>query len=281
MVSVIMPCYNDGKYIQDSIDSVLTSTYKKIEIIIVDDGSDDPNTIAVLKSINNPRIKIIQTNHIGPAAARNTGINNAKGEYILPVDADDKISSKYIEEAVDIMKQDLDVGIVYCQADLFGNQRGRWFLPEYSIEQMLLDNIIFVTSLFRKDDWEKVGGFDLSFEHGMEDYDFWLSLIESGKKVYQIPKVYFHYRIKSKSRTDNFMRDIQNVKDTYRVIQEKHFRLYYDNAKNFNIIIRDALIDKIFENRWLQNKSYFYVLMNKMPRVMSLIKKIVNLGRNI
>ena len=181
-VSIITPCYNDGKYIEETIHSILSQTYKNWEMIIIDDGSEDNETIDILKKVELiDNIQVIKTNHVGPAEARNIGIKHSCGEFILPVDADDLIDNTYIEKAVQQMNNNNNIGIVYCHADLFGIKTGPWELPEYSIDKMLIDNIIFVSALFRKSDWEQVGGFKSNMEHGMEDYDFWLSIIELGR----------------------------------------------------------------------------------------------------
>ena len=157
-VSVIMPCYNDGKYIKEAIASVEAQTYPEWELIIIDDGSDDKETIAIIDSIQNKKIKIYHTEHLRPAGARNYGIEHADGEYILPVDSDDKIDPTYMEKAVQKIESDKKIGVVYCEADLFGEKTGKWELPAYSFEKMLLDNVVFVTALFYREDWEKIGG---------------------------------------------------------------------------------------------------------------------------
>ncbi|MBQ6527691.1 MAG: glycosyltransferase family 2 protein, partial [Clostridia bacterium] len=103
LVSVIMPCYNDGKYIAESVASLSGQTYSNLELIIIDDGSDDPETVAALDKIAFPKLKVLHTNHVGPAGARNCGIAQAKGVYILPLDADDTIDPSYIAKAVAVM----------------------------------------------------------------------------------------------------------------------------------------------------------------------------------
>lgn len=248
-VSVIMPCYNDGQYIEEAIDSVLNQSYKDIELIIIDDGSDDEYTINVINNIFHEKIKVLHTDHLRPAGARNYGISLSTGKYILPVDSDDKIEPTYIEQAVNILEGNPEIGIVYCQADLFGEQSGRWDLPNYSFETMLLDNIVFVTALFYKEDWEKVGGFNTTMDSGMEDYDFWLSILGLGKQIYQIPEILFHYRIKKVSRTTQFMDNSIQVKEIYRRMYDNHEEFYRKNAKAYATILRDALIEQTFLKR--------------------------------
>lgn len=270
-VSIIMPCFNDGEYIQESIESVLNQTYKNIELIIINDGSTDEKTINILNSISNPLIEVLNTTNIGPAGARNFGIENAKGKYILPLDADDLIDSTYIEKCINEMESNNKVGIVYCYANLFGEKSGRWDLPDYSFQSMLLDNIIFVTAMFKKEDWEEVGGYNTSLIHGMEDYDFWLSILELERDVVQIKDILFHYRIKTTSRTTNFMKDINIVKDTYRNLYLNHPKLFNRNKDDYAIILRNALIEQIYLNKKITSFSPF---LNKLKNI-RFVKKIV------
>jgi glycosyltransferase involved in cell wall biosynthesis len=249
LVSVIIPCYNDGKFLNECLSSVYNQTYKSLEIVIVNDGSTDDFTNNLLKNASLPLSKILNIKHSGPATARNTGIKVANGKYILPLDADDKIHPTYIEKAVAILEEQEITGIVYCQAEYFGNLDGRWELPPYSLEVMLLDNVIFTTSLFRKTDWENVNGYDESLKHGMEDYDFWLSLIEIGNEVVQIPEVLFYYRIKDKSRTNKFNEKLEQVQDTYLRIYRNHPRLFSKYQDEYSIRLRNALIELVFLKR--------------------------------
>lgn len=275
-VSIITPCYNDGKYIEETIHSILSQTYKNWEMIIIDDGSEDNETIDILKKVELIyNIQVIKTNHVGPAEARNIGIKHSCGEFILPVDADDLIDNTYIEKAVQQMNNNNNIGIVYCHADLFGIKTGPWELPEYSIDKMLLDNIIFVSALFRKSDWEQVGGFKSNMEHGMEDYDFWLSIIELGREVYQLPEVLFHYRVKEYSRTTKFHKNIENVKETYKTIYIQHKVLYEKYRDKYAIVLRDTLIEYIFMNRAYSESIAVIEKLKRIPFLEYIIKRFI------
>ena len=274
-VSVIMPCYNDGKYIEEAIASVSAQTYKNIELIIVDDGSDDEATVNIINNLSSEKIKVLHTNRLRPAGARNFGISKATGEYILPVDADDIIESEYIEKAVQIMDENENIGIVYCHADLFGESSGKWELPDYSTKSMLLDNVIFVTAMFRRADWEKIGGFNTNMHDGMEDYDFWLSIIELGRDVHQFPEIFFHYRIKPVSRTTNFQKNASVVQQTYRTIYHNHPELYEKYKDEYAVILRDALIEQLFLNRFYKESLDKISKIEKIPVLKKLIKKFI------
>ena len=275
LVSVIMPCYNDGKYIQESIASVKAQTYKNWELIIIDDGSDDEETINIINSIQDERVTILHTDHLRPAGARNHGIKNAKGKYILPVDSDDTIDETYMEKAVKALEANKNLGVVYCEADLFGEQSGKWHLPKYSFDVMLLDNVVFVTAMFYKADWEKVGGFNTNMVAGMEDYDFWLGILSLGREIYQIPETLFHYRIKPVSRTTGFQSDYRQVQEVYRQIFDNHKEFYVEHYEQYAKVLRDALIEQIalrtkYEKAFEKLKSFYNI-----PVIGKILKKLI------
>lgn len=232
-VSIIIPCYNQGAYLEEAVDSVLAQTYQDFEIIIVDDGSTDADTVRMLENYQRSKTRVIHTRNQGLSAARNNGIREASGEYILPLDADDKIGPGYLREAVRILDAYPDIGIVYCEAAFFGVRSDHWHLPEFSSDHLLFQNIIFCSAFFRKRDWEKVGGYNVNMIYGWEDWDFWLSLVHLGAKVYRIPKIFFYYRLREASMSHSmdekkqfFMRlhAILNHRNLYKWIAEIKIR---------------------------------------------------------
>ena len=130
-VSLIIPCYNQSKYVEEEINSALSQTYKNTEIICINDGSTDESAQVIENCAKNNQ-KIIFINrkeNKGVVTARNTAIEAATGEYILPLDADDTIEPTYVEKAARILDANPQIGIVYCRAKLFGAQNGEWTLP--------------------------------------------------------------------------------------------------------------------------------------------------------
>jgi glycosyltransferase involved in cell wall biosynthesis len=194
LLSIIIPCYNQGQYLAESIRSVLGSAYTDIEIIVVDDGSTDPETCQILDALGYPKARLIRRKNGGLAAARNTGITGAKGKYILPLDADDRIGPAYIGQAVAALEANPDVGIVYCRAEKFGAEAGPWRLAPFSDWRMRLGNSIFCSAVYRRTDWLAVGGYDETLRRGWEDWDFWISLLELGRLVIRLSDVGFYYR---------------------------------------------------------------------------------------
>lgn len=239
-VSVVIPCYNSGRYLDEAVESVLNQSLKDVEIIIVDDGSTDPGTRDLLDHYHRPKTRIIRTPNQGVSAARNAGIAEARGTYILPLDADDKIEKSYLVKAAGVLDRHPDKGIVYCRVAFFGDREGEWALPPYSLETMLSDNVIFVTALFRKSSWEKAGGFSPNMTHGMEDYDFWISLLEKENcDVHRIEEVLFYYRITEKSRRVLLESNEENEIDM-------RTRIFYNHVDFF---LRDNRIRVWFANR--------------------------------
>lgn len=254
-VSIIMPCYNDGQYIEEAVASLRAQTYAPLELILVDDGSDDSNTLKAINHLQFPHLKKLHTNHIGPSAARNHGIAAAQGKYILPLDADDKIEPTYVEKAVAILEEKQEIGIVYCYADFWGKRTGPWQLPEYTLKEMLLGNVIFTSAMFRKADWTEAGGYRTAMESGLEDYDFWLSLLELGREVYQIPEVLFHYRIKAASRSTKFQSNMEGVQEAYRQLYNNHQAFYQKHCDMYIMALREKNIDQTFTiDRLLNNQ---------------------------
>ena len=241
---------------------------------MIDDGSDEQETIDILNRLGD-RIVLLKTNHLRPAGARNYGITRATGKYILPVDSDDKIDSTYVAKAVEILEKNQNIGVVYCEADLFGEKSGKWDLPSYSFDKMLLDNVVFVTALFYREDWEKVGGFNTHMLAGMEDYDFWLAILALGKEIYQIPEILFHYRIKPVSRTTGFQSDYVQMQATYRQIYDNHKEFFEKNSEEYAKVLRDALIEQIairmkYEKVFEKVQKYY-----KWPIIGRILKKFI------
>ncbi|MGI8470116.1 MAG: glycosyltransferase family 2 protein [Pyrinomonadaceae bacterium] len=249
-VSVVIPCFNLGKYIHEAIDSVMAQTFQDFEITVVNDGSTDIETNLILESLDNSKIKVIKTDNQGLAAARNNGIAQAAGKYILPLDADDKIADTYLEKAVSILDENENVGIVYCRAEFFDRENFKWDLPKYELSRILIDNLIFCSAFFRKTDWETVGGYKSSMIYGWEDYEFWLSIIELKREVYQIPEHLFFYRQRSDSMANIMSRE--HLFYSHKEIVKNHKNLYLDNIEHIYKYIY-SLRDIITEQQQYQS----------------------------
>ncbi len=208
MISVVIPAYNQAAYLPETLESVLCQTEQDWECIIVNDGSTDHTEEVSLQYVEkDSRFKYFRKENGGLSDARNYGILKSSGRYILPLDSDDLIAPAYLKEAVVILENNPSVKVVYCNAELFGEKTGLWELPSYSFDWLLHSNMIFCTSMFRKSDYLQTKGYSLEMKGGFEDWDFWLSLLETGGEVHKIQETYFFYRI----RTNSMVRSMDPV----------------------------------------------------------------------
>lgn len=201
LISIIIPCFNDADYIEQSIQSALDQTYKNKEIIVVDDGSNE-KTKAVLKRLEAKIDFLITQENKGVSAARNRGIEASKGEYILVLDSDDYFESTFCEKAVKILNKKTNIKLVTCFARWFWSDQGyQIYKPEGGeVKNFLLTNAAIGNSIFRKFDFIKNGSYDEEMLTGYEDWEFYLRLLKSGGIAEVIPEVLFNYRIKKNSR---------------------------------------------------------------------------------
>ncbi|MDA0314295.1 MAG: glycosyltransferase family A protein [Bacteroidetes bacterium] len=202
LISIIIPCYNQGIYLKETIQSALASTYRPLEILLINDGSTD-NSLELAQELEtqHPEVRVIDQANGGVTKARNAGIAAAQGEYILPVDGDDLIAATYIEQGLAILSSRPEVKVVYCQAEKFTETtRKPWKLKPFSLQQLAKDNMIFVSALFRKTDALAVDGFSEDMQLGREDWEFWIKLLKNGGEVVQLPLVGFYYRLTPNSK---------------------------------------------------------------------------------
>ncbi len=225
-VSVIIPCYNQGLFIEEAINSVLTQTFTDFEIIVINDGSNDQYTKELLSSYSPEKTKIFHTINKGVSAARNLAIQNSNGKYILPLDADDKIGSNYLMEAVNVLDQNDQIKLVYANGEYFGALTGCIKHPNYNEQTMLKQNLIFNSSFYRKIDWEICGGYDESFLTGWEDWEFWLRLINHSNQVYKLDSSHLFYRIVSDSRNASLKNE--QLKIVEQQLYLKHISKYLE-----------------------------------------------------
>lgn len=277
LVSVIVPCYNQAQYLEEALESVLAQTYKNWECIVVNDGSPD-HTEDIAKEWCNKdsRFKYFLKKNGGVSSARNAGIENSTGEYILPLDADDLIHPQYLELAVNSFRNNERVSLVYCKAEKFGIDKGDWILDEYNYRKLLLNNHIFCSAIYRKECWIRACGYDERFKKGYEDWDFWIKILNEDSLVLQLQKKLFYYRTKESSRT----KDMQLTDH-----ETERWHIYINNLKIYKerfispISIINQNINLESQNILLQSQikkvtsSYSYKIGNLLLRPLSYFKR--------
>jgi GT2 family glycosyltransferase len=203
-VSVVIPCYNLGAFLDEAVDSVLSQTYQDFEIIIVNDGSTDPETNRLLSDYRRPRTRVIQIENRGLAAARNCAIQHATGTYVSALDADDRYERTFLEKTTRILDEDADVTFVSCWLQNFGEQDWVWKQDRCDFPVLLGECTVATPALVRKSALDAVGGYDERMPHqGYEDWDLWITLVEQGYRGTIVPEVLFYYRRRAGSMSDS------------------------------------------------------------------------------
>ena len=163
-----------------------------IELIVVDDGSTDERTRKEMDALPAQGIKVIRQENKGLAAARNAGIAISRGEYILPLDADDRLRSGWIDRGIRILDSNPQVGVVYGDAQCFGTRNDRWTIGPFDPDRLLQWNYIHASALYRRSVWEQNRGYDGTMPvQGYEDWDFWLGALEHGWEFAYVPRGVF------------------------------------------------------------------------------------------
>lgn len=202
-IAVITPGYNHAHYLTETVESVVAQTYPNWEMIIVDDGSSD-NTYELsqqlIKRYSDCTIRVIRQENQGLPASRNNGIALTDCEYIFPLDADDKIEPEMLAMTAAVLDSRPEIGFVYTDVRLFGNEHGIVRDRAYDRELMRIDCFLHAATMFRRKAWEQVGGYSTVFTRGMEDWDFWLSLVEAGWDGEHLALPLLHYRRSESSK---------------------------------------------------------------------------------
>jgi glycosyltransferase involved in cell wall biosynthesis len=197
-VSVIIPCYNHGRFLPEAVASVVAQTFGSWELIIVDDGStDDSAAIADQLIARYPEhaMRLLRQANQGLSASRNNGIHVARGAYILPLDADDQVEPNMLAETLAVLDRRPEVGFVYTDVRMFGEENRIWSGGAYSLDKLRFDCPMVPSTLFRRRAWAATSGFSADLHpQGYEDWDFWLSLAASGWQGDHIAQPLVRYR---------------------------------------------------------------------------------------
>ena len=270
--SVVIPCYNLGKHIMDAVASVRSQTLQGVEIIIVDDASPDQHTQEVLNRMEDDITLIKLEENGGVSRARNAGISQASGEYILCLDADDTIMPEYLEKAKNVFDADNGVDIVSCHAQVWGGKEWVWKADDkLPIQEALMRSPIHTASTFRKSAHDQGGGYDEQLR-GYEDWDHWLRIMKQGGTVRVIPDILFRYYVRSGSKVNTSNR---NAVELVQRIVNNHRELYEENVdkifaqRHYEWVMRDARLqelESIVASHQLNDTSNSENLLEKITR---------------
>jgi len=228
-VSIIIPYYNHGKFIDETLASVDRIADKKIyEVVIVNDGSTDPYSQERIAEIaKSGQYKVINQKNQGVCAARNNAIAHSQGEFILPLDSDNRLLPEFVNEAIRVLDSDRGVTIVYCDYNLFGAQTGVRRAGPFNLQRLMLGNYIDNCSMFRRSLITEIGGYD-PFPPliGNEDWELWLRAAFKGYKFHYIEKPLFDYRVAENSQITRLLADRKKGNANAQYLMEK-YKDYY------------------------------------------------------
>jgi glycosyltransferase involved in cell wall biosynthesis len=224
-VAIIIPCFNHGAYLGQALRSIDEFVGNDVEIIIVNDGSTDPQTIELLKSLKSDNVKVLHQENAGAAAARNLGIRHSSAPFFIPLDADNLLYNPYLKEGLKWMMHHPECAVVFGDARIFGEKEGTWVNHPLRIEEMVFENYIDNCALIRKAAWEQVGGYDLKVPvPTREDYIFWLDLLREGFQFHYLNEFCFGYRYLEGSKVRRYYK----IPANRILIQEYIFRKQLD-----------------------------------------------------
>jgi peptidoglycan/xylan/chitin deacetylase (PgdA/CDA1 family)/glycosyltransferase involved in cell wall biosynthesis len=197
-IAVIVTCYNLGRTVGEAVESAVNQTMSPAELLVVDDGSDDVYTLQALSALRRAGHHVLRTPNRGVCAARNLGIRQTVSPYIVLLDADDILQPTYLEKAAAALEADDSLGFVSCGMESFGEAQDVWFPQSPDLIESLTRGVVHVSSMFRRQLWLDVGGFDETFE-AHEEIDFWTSAVERGYRGHVLQEPLLRYRIRSAS----------------------------------------------------------------------------------
>lgn len=207
LFSIVIANYNHHLYIKECITSVIQQIFSDFECIIVDDGSTD-ESVLIAQTLTNEdtRFKLIAQKNSGVAHARNTGMRAASGCYLIFLDSDDILSPCYLQEAQQYISANPDFFLYYTAAEFIGKKTGKWELSAYNYKELLLGrNMIFLTTVMRRENALRIGGFSDWMTEGWEDWEFYIRLLYgiAQDRIIKNKNCLFYYRIKNLSRSVN------------------------------------------------------------------------------
>ncbi len=194
-VSVVIPCYNSSAFLAETVQSVLDQTLSGIEIIFVDDGSVDDTAADIAHTITGSRIpaRLICQANSGVASARNRGIAESRGGFVLPLDADDLIAPTMLEECFALLESDSQIDLVYTDRQDFGDIETIQTSGIFDLERLKYFNQLPYCTMYRKSLWEELGGYRNNVS-GFDDWDFWIAAALRGCRAAHLAKPMLKHR---------------------------------------------------------------------------------------
>lgn len=255
LVSIIIPCFNYGRFLAEALDSAANQTYPNIEIIIIDDGSTDNSRVVAenyIKTHNKSPVRYLYQTNKGIIETRNRGVRLAKGEYIIQLDADDILDHKYVSETIRTSKRH-GVKIVYTDVEIIGRENRRQYFSDFSLDTLKYQNFIHASSLVHTSVFKDLKYDPALDKLGYEDWDIFLGACLNGFTAARNKKVVLYYRKHSamNSRSDE-VSAVYNLLKSRNYIHEKYIKLFPNDMRALEPLVK--IHKKILEDNKLHKK---------------------------
>ncbi len=266
IVSVVIPFYNRTSTIDETLASLRIQSFNSFEVIIVNDGSTEPESNEKLKHLNLTGLsaQVVSQENQGVAVARNLGVSLARGKYIVCLDSDDVLTSTYIEKCLVLLETNPNIALATTDEKFFGVQNHIWKQADYDPHHLFENNMVTTAAMFEKEGWEKTGGYRSGI--GYEDWEFWIHLAENGYWGKNIPEPLFNYRTALSSR---FIEDSANGRENIEKIHKLHPGYFHNLkkvAKQKSFLIENITRNSLFVN--LDNPSAYTLPDNGLPNIL-------------
>lgn len=198
--SIVIPCYNQQPFLPETIASVAAQQFTDLEVIIVNDGSSDASSQTARELIRHHThlpISLLEQENMGVAAARNTGIAKARGQWIVALDGDDQLAGGFLSAVAEATRHYPEANAFTGAYSEFGARSSEWRLTRFVPERLKERGNIVCCAPFRRFLWEAVDGYDSSLPWGGEDWHFWLKCLSADLRFVSLPVPMLHYRIHS------------------------------------------------------------------------------------
>lgn len=245
-ITIVIACFDYGAYVQEAVASALDQEGGRPRVIVVDDGSSDPETLRVLAQLPEG-VELIRQENAGPAAARNTGLRAARTSFLLVLDADDRLAPDALARLRGPLADEPGLGFSYGVVRFFGAWDGELVFPPYDPYKLLYRHIIGITALMRRELFESVGGFDPGFS-AYEDWEFWVHALARGWQGRKVDAVTLMYR--RHGGTTVHFEGRPRYRETFRRLRGKHAELYSRDGRARLAQLSDLSAGGRFVYRW-------------------------------
>lgn len=257
-VTIVIPCFNYGRFVREAVDSALGQVGANVRVVVVDDGSTDGRSGALCDRCKGERVEVVHQANLGLPAARNRGARGARTEYLLFLDADDRLEATCVADLAAAMEAERGAGRDGDISHAYGQQRvlektgeTLWAVPDWDPVLLMITNLHPPTALVRRERFEAVGGFDETMREGYEDWDFWLTMAERGWRGLRVRKPVYTWR--RHSTTTMITQAVTKHEKLYRHIVANHRPMFDRHADE--LIARMNVMLRRHDMNWLDESG--------------------------